>query len=206
MRQHRIGDEARAPGVDMAVTSATLAVREEALRHHQMKWSLAHDVQQQRGEIWQHSRDVRLSTLAVRSLTRAREFCEPLRGGLRAEFHGLFVPLTGLRNIGNDADGAELLDDERVKCRAKHQCGTRAAGLGGAAQQKPRRDEITALQRIRSAVDERGDLLGVEVPGRAASLRRQRLRPGDGCSPSLNARHWRWPGLHYRLVGLRELV
>jgi hypothetical protein len=62
MRQHRIGDEARAPGVDMAVTSATLAVREEALRHHQMKWSLAHDVQQQRGEIWQHSRDGRALT------------------------------------------------------------------------------------------------------------------------------------------------
>ncbi len=96
--------------------------------------------------------------------------------------------MTGLCNIGNDADGAELLDDERVKCRAKRQCGTRAAGLGGAAQQEPRRDEITALQRICAAVDENGDLLGVEVPGRA-ELRRQQLRLGDGSTPSPNALH-----------------
>ena len=47
-----------------------------------------------------------------RSLARVREFCEPLRGGLRAECRGLFVPLTAMtalytaarRNIGHDAD------------------------------------------------------------------------------------------------------
>ena len=104
--------------------------------------------------------------VATRSLTSLRKSFELLRVGVRAELHGLFVPLLGLCNIGNDADGAELLDDLRIKCRAKHQCGTRAAGLGGAAQQKPRRDEITALQKIRAAVDECGDLLGVEVLGR----------------------------------------
>ena len=37
MRQHRIGDEARALGVDMAVAGAALAMRKEALRHHQVK-------------------------------------------------------------------------------------------------------------------------------------------------------------------------
>ena len=37
MRQHRIGDEARALGVDMAVAGAALAVREKALRNHQVK-------------------------------------------------------------------------------------------------------------------------------------------------------------------------
>jgi hypothetical protein len=39
-------------------------------------------------------------------LTSLREFCEPLRRGVRAEFGGLFVPLTGLSDIGHDADGA----------------------------------------------------------------------------------------------------
>jgi hypothetical protein len=52
-----------------------------------------------------------IATFATRSLTRLREFFEPLRSCVRAELHGLFVPLTGLCNIGNDADGAELLDD-----------------------------------------------------------------------------------------------
>jgi hypothetical protein len=140
-----------------------------------------------RCQIDRHILDV--VTFATRSLTSLRESCEPLRGGVRTQFRGLFVPLTGLRNVRNDADGSELPDDQRIKCRAKHQCGTRAAGLRGAVQQEPRRDEITALQRIRAAVDERGDLLGVEVRGRAASLRRRRLWPGDGFSPSLSARH-----------------
>ncbi len=121
------------------------------------------------------------------SLTSLREFCELLRGGIRAEFRGLLVPPAGLRNIGLDADGAELLDDERVKCRAKHQCSTRVAGLGGAPQQKPRRGDIAALQKILATVDERGDLLGVKVQGRAAFLCRRRLRPGDRCSSGSSA-------------------
>ena len=37
MRQHRIGDEARALGVDVAVARAALAMCEEALRNHQVK-------------------------------------------------------------------------------------------------------------------------------------------------------------------------
>ena len=45
------------------------------------------------------------------------------------------------------------------------------------------------FKRIRAAVDERGDLLGVEVPGRVAFLRPRRLRPEGGRSSSLSARH-----------------
>jgi hypothetical protein len=75
------------------------------------------------------------------SLTSLREFCEPLRRGVRAKCRGLLVPLTGLRDIGHDAEGAELLDGERVICRAKNQWGTRAAGprRPAAAKVAPRR-------------------------------------------------------------------
>jgi hypothetical protein len=44
--------------------------------------------------------------MSLGSLTSLREFCEPLRRGVRPEFDGLFVPLTGLHNIGHYADGA----------------------------------------------------------------------------------------------------
>jgi hypothetical protein len=127
--------------------------------------------------------------MSLGSLTSLREFCEPLRRGVRAEFGGLFVPLTGLRNIGHDADGAELLDGERVKCSSKHQCGTRAAGLGGAPQEKPRRGDIATLEKICAAINERGYLLGIEARGRAAWLCRRRLRSGDRRSFGWSACH-----------------
>ena len=37
MRQHWTGDKARTLGVDVAVACAALAMREEALRNHQVK-------------------------------------------------------------------------------------------------------------------------------------------------------------------------
>jgi hypothetical protein len=45
-----------------------------------------------------------------------RELIEPLWGDVRTEFRCLLVPLTY---------GAELLDDQRVKSRAKHERGAR---------------------------------------------------------------------------------
>ena len=37
MLQHRTGDKARALSVDVSVTCAVLAMRKEALRHHEVK-------------------------------------------------------------------------------------------------------------------------------------------------------------------------
>jgi hypothetical protein len=91
-----------------------------------------------------------------------RESYQALRSGLRAEVRGLPVPLSGLCNIGLDADGAELLHFKRVERLSQHQRGTSTAGISGTSQQKPRRGEIANLQKILGAINERGDRVGIE--------------------------------------------
>ena len=78
--------------------------------------------------------------------------------------------------VGLNTDDAELPNDKRIKSRAKHQRGVCATGLSGPPQQKSGRGEIASLQISRAAVDERGDLLGVDTQNRTASLHWRGLR------------------------------
>ena len=129
-----------------------------------------------------------------RSVTRLRELCETPRRNVRAKFRGLLVPLTGLCDIGRDADGAALMHDKRVKCFSKHQGGIGAPGLGGSPEQQPRCGEIAILEKILGAIDECGDLVVVELQDRAGSLCPRRLQSGNRPLPNLTTRHLRWGG------------
>ena len=120
-----------------------------------------------------------------RSLTGLCEIRQSLRGGFRAKFCGLLVPLARLCNIGLDADGAELMEEKRVKTLSKHQCGIGAAGFGGTPQQNPRRSEIAVFEKIIAPAEERSDLISAERTGRRLRFHRRRL--GDRGLPGLSA-------------------
>jgi hypothetical protein len=62
--------------------------------------------------------------------------------------------------VGFYADNVEPLEYDWVECLTERQCSFRAAGLGGASKQQTSRYESHG--EILAALDERGNLVGVE--------------------------------------------
>ena len=94
---------------------------------------------------WQICNDFRLGTFSTESASKRHtyrtkitlscllilEACKTLRCSVRAEFRSFLVPLPGASEVGLNTDDAELLNDQRIKSRAKHQRCVCAASLSG---------------------------------------------------------------------------
>ena len=86
-----------------------------------------------------------------------------LQGGRgRATIGGKLVPFSRILDVGFDHDRAEPFDDVRIVGRAERQRRLGAAGVSGALKQHPRRGEITVVEQIFAAPDQRIDFILVE--------------------------------------------
>ena len=87
--------------------------------------------------------------------------CEALRRDRGAKLRRPLVPFLRTSDVGFYTDNVETLEDERVECLTERQRGFRTGGLGSASKQQTSRYEIAIGDEILTALDERGNLIGV---------------------------------------------
>src|SRR6516165_31699 len=95
------------------------------------------------------------------TLRRSIWLCEPLRRGRGAKLRSPLVPFLRASGVGFYTDNVETLEDEWVECLTERESSFRAAGLGGASKQQTSRYEIAIDDEIPTALEERGNLVGV---------------------------------------------
>jgi hypothetical protein len=80
----------------------------------------------------------------------------------RSKLYRFFVPCTSLSHVGREAQDTPFGQKGRIECHAELERGPPIAGTGRAFQQEPSRGDVTTLQELLGAIDQRGDFLRIE--------------------------------------------